>query len=603
MRLGFKTTFANKRLVLLSDSDMDTDIIGTMFPECTQSMNGNITIPYSFATLVRIREALGSLPDVSKKASLHVHNLLAMESARVSLYDECLDVYDEFVQPYINSVRKGIRGESIPDMPPQMYPVFKPLDHQQVSLRYMYELLDIRTGHALFFEQGTGKTYTALMWAEYLIEQGMANKVLIVSPLFAMFNAWKDDIEKFTSLSHEILWNSSSSKKKYRLIREQISGDSDILLINKEGVSSFMKDLVVSGIDMIIVDESWIIKNHRAGISKSLRELGSLIEHKLILNGTPMPNSITDLWSQMLFIDNGMSLDMDFNQFRGDHMNEVNTHIWVPRPGSFEKVGKSIHPYTLKFKKKEVLDLPPRRHYLMMIPMGKVQRTHYDMLEKEGFTEFEGHEISYEYIITKGMRLRQIISGFDWGAKGEENANGQPPSRMPSTKYDALRELVDGISKEPYFKVIIWITFKQEADRIAEVLNKAKQRFVVANSSVPSKRIIKSIDMFKNSSDMNWLIAHPRSIGAGLNLQESNFTILFSLSEDYKDYSQLLDRNHRATSERPVTCYYIVAEDSYDAKIIKDLRKKGARQDMVVHGFKSSSLRARNLRDEWRIED
>lgn len=280
MKLGYKRTRASEKLVLITEDDIDREVIKLSFPDYRPMKNGNASLPYSFETLERIKGAIGEIPSSTGGAAIPVMNILAMDAQRKYLHEECCEVYDDVVQPYLDAISTGEKNPFVPKVS-EICPLYEPLNHQWVALSYMHALLNTRLHHALFFEQGTGKTFTSLVWAEFLREQGLVRNILIISPLFAMFNAWREDIEKFTSLSHEILWNNFSTKKKWRIINEQIDSKPEIVLINKEGLKGALDKLIEQEFDMMIVDESWSIKSHDSRALANAIEVGASAKYRM----------------------------------------------------------------------------------------------------------------------------------------------------------------------------------------------------------------------------------------------------------------------------------------------------------------------------------
>lgn len=591
MLLKYKHTGKNHRLSVVPEDDLDRQMIPEFFPTERQLKDGSITIPYSLASMRYTAALLGDHLKMSRDPMITA--LVLFDGQEETQRAESQAAWDDIVRPFIDD-------NVVADLPDDFMVIGKPHPHQQVSLAYMHQLLGIRDTHALFFEQGTGKTYTALQWMDFLVEEGLVQKILIIAPKYTLYNAWGKDINWSTGLTWKVIAE-ESQYKKYEKIEAKMASQATIHLVNLETVNLHTKEnLLHNGYDMVVIDESWLIKNPRAIRYMNAYDISRRSPYRLILNGTPMPNGPIDLWSQFHWLDDGIAMDKDYYDFRDKVKWSPSKGVWIDRKDADDNVQQMIGPFVLAFKKKEILCLPPRSHHLMLLDMSSIQRRHYDEFMREGYTEIEGQEVSYEYIVTKSLRARQIMAGFvPW--KDEEVNKIQPPVRIPNAKYDFLKEHLQTLMEDPENYVLIWITFKEDIPRMTTRLQELKLSFCICNGD-NSKHINKNLDDF-NEGKYRVMIAHPASIGAGVNIQRANKTILFSYSENYTHFSQLLDRNHRADSERPVDVYYYCFRDSYEEDILKRLKKKEARSNLIVHKFRAGDLRWRNIREEWNVID
>jgi SNF2 family DNA or RNA helicase len=140
-------------------------------------------------------------------------------------------------------------------------------------------------------ETGTGKTLVAIKLMEYWKVPAM-----VVAPLSTIESVWKREINKWSTLRATILWQNL----------KDFNEDYDVYLINYEQfkiLSSKSKTPIEKKVQCLIVDESSKMKNPQSQITKTILKYKNNIKHRLVLSGTPSPNSLLEFWAQMEFIN------------------------------------------------------------------------------------------------------------------------------------------------------------------------------------------------------------------------------------------------------------------------------------------------------------
>ena len=140
---------------------------------------------------------------------------------------------------------------------------YKPFEHQKTTSSF----LTLNSKAFCFNEQGTGKTASAIWAADFLLKQGVINKVLIICPLSIMDSAWRADL--FTFAMHRSVDIAHGPKDKRRQI---VMGDSDFVIINYDGVEIVEEHIQMAGYDLIIVDEAHTTRTQTQNAGKYLTE-------------------------------------------------------------------------------------------------------------------------------------------------------------------------------------------------------------------------------------------------------------------------------------------------------------------------------------------
>ena len=194
-----------------------------------------------------------------------------------------------------------------------------PFDHQKTTSAF----LTMHKRAFCFNEQGTGKTASAIWASDFLLSQGIVNRVLIVCPLSIMDSAWRDDLFKFAM--HRTVDVAYGSAKKRR---EIVANDAEYLVVNYDGLAILEKDL--QDRDLIIVDEATHYKNARTDRWKVLNRM--LKPHKWLwmMTGTPAAQSPLDAYGLAKLI-NPNQVPRFYGSFRDKVMIKITQFKWIPR--------------------------------------------------------------------------------------------------------------------------------------------------------------------------------------------------------------------------------------------------------------------------------
>jgi len=557
----------------------------SMFYNVTPTDSGAITMEASRVNLELVEDLV---PDIesTREYDMRKSYLEKMNSIYNKQRELLVRLRQEIILPYMND-------EIVPDLPRAMSPLMDPRKHQQVTLRWMFEQLGVRDTHAILFDMGIGKTYVSLVWAEFLIEQGIIDRAFVLAPLSTMKNAWRSDIRKFTSLDHRILWSEFTSKKKQRYIDDCFDSKCDIILCNPSiALAGLMPRIIDWGPDLVIVDESAGIKNWKSKTLQKIKKISESANHKMILNGSPAPNGIDDYYGQFEFLDNGIVLDTHYKTYREKYQYNKFSYNWVPKRGAEGQLADHLAPFIVRFMKKDVLDLPERTLILKTVKMGRKQGSFYKHLCEDQFAEHEGHQASYEQLLPKFTKLRQATSGFFKSDEGEVKD-------LPSAKMECLEELVDEMVQIRENKGIIWCSFQHEVRSISAMLKKKGINHGVAYGGQTPGKTMKALDKFLDEPEEIFLVAHPASVGVGTNMQCANYMFYFSLSDNLLHFEQSFDRNYRDGQERPIFAYFLVARNTRDEKVVISMRKKQRTQTITSTGFSMDDFLVPNIENIW----
>ena len=422
----------------------------------------------------------------------------------------------------------------------------------------------------LAMDMGLGKTRVSLE----LIRR-TKTKALVVAPLRGVHSTWPQECKKWTSeLTCNILHGSEKSFKK----------EADLYIINPEGMKWLYGELKKiydkTGklpFTTLIIDEGSMWKSSdtkRFDVMKAL--LPVFTDYKLILSGTPSPNSLMDLWSQYYLLDYGESLYENAYRFRAKYFHQVdyNGFKYGLNDGADKQIYERIAPRTFRLDAKDYLDMPDIIHNSISVEMPATCRVAYSKLESEFFMEFEEGRVDAFNSASLSSKLRQFIQGGLYYApeEGQERMY-QPIHRV---KLDALRDLMDEHVGEP---ILCAIQFRFELDMLRQAFPDAPV-IVGGCSATESARAIDSW----NCGDIPLLICHPASLSHSVNLQTGGHIVLwYGLPWSLEHYQQLNARLYRQGQQHAVIIHHLVMEDTIDEAIMKALAAKDKTQSSLLN--------------------
>lgn len=453
----------------------------------------------------------------------------------------------------------------------------KPWAHQTKAI----EIAKNTNHYALFFEMGTGKTFTTIqILREKCRQEGRLLRTLILAPLIVTKN-WKTEFEMCSKIK-DITILDGSQKERLEKFDENTSGDIGHVFISNHEMLAVMPNLVEAikywHPEVLILDESHRFKDGTSKRTKVAISLSDTCKYTYILTGTPILNSPMDIFSQYRILDKGETFGKNFFSFRAIYFYDANAHMpkqnhfpnWKVRSNSIEAMNKLIYGKAnikaMRVTKDEALDLPDEIEQIIEVGMTKEQARMYEEMRDDFITFIEDEACTATLALTKALRLQQIASGF---VKLE---NGNQVKIKNTPRQDALSDLLENLC--PDHKVIVWAVFKENYDQIKKVCDDLKIKYVEAHGDISNADKFKNVDTFNQDPDTKVFIGHPGSGGIGINLVSSTFSIFFSRSFSLEQYLQAKSRNHRGGQTKKVTHIHLMTPGTIDEIVTKKLASK-----------------------------
>ena len=415
------------------------------------------------------------------------------------------------------------------------------------------KLIKLKVG-ALYMEMGLGKTRTTLELVQTRLDKNKINKALWLCPCSTKKNL-EQQIKEHSDLIDKI----------------EIFGIESISMSDNTYLQVY--NIVSQHECMLIVDESNLVKNHKAIRSKRIMELSSYCKYKLILNGTPVTKDESDLFSQWYILDWRILGYKSFFSFSANHLVWDEDHKRITTVLNKEYLTNRIAPYTYQARKKDVLTLPEKIYEKVFYSLEENQKNHYKDIKDKLLFEIENtNNFSITLIYKLLTSLQHVVSGRKVIETKTLKTDNFFNKIEDNPRIIALLNTISQISNEE--KIIIWCKYTEEIEEVNEILKKefGKNSTTLFYGDITQKKRSEEIEKFR--TEARFLIGNKNSGGYGLNLQFASYMIFYSNDFDWGTRSQAEDRIHRIGQNSNATYIDIIAYGSIDERIIDNLARK-----------------------------
>ena len=328
---------------------------------------------------------------------------------------------------------------------------FKPHAYQAHCIQKIIEINKI----GLFLDMGLGKTITTLTAVKELkYNRFQVRKVLVIAPKKVAEGTWTKEKDKWEHT--KMLRVSQVLGSQTKRIRA-LNIPADIYIINRENVC-WLVDYYKQAwpFDMVIVDESSSFKSHKAKRFKALASMSSHITRMVELTGTPSPNGLEDLWSQIFLLDGGERLGKRYTQFReryfdpGDRGQNI-VYNYKAKPGTEESILAKISDICISMKAEDYLQLPDIIYHQVPVTLDPKAEKAYKELERKMVLALpeDEEEISVTSAAALSNKLLQLSNGAIYDEEHEIH-------EVHGCKIEAFLELIESLQGK---SVLVFIIF------------------------------------------------------------------------------------------------------------------------------------------------
>lgn len=448
--------------------------------------------------------------------------------------------------------------------------------YQQAGFNWFYFLKQYKFGGCLADDMGLGKTIQALALLQKEKElaeaAGEAQKTsLIIMPTSLIYN-WMQEAEKFTPELKIFVHTGTGREKDAALFHEY-----DVV-ITTYGVARMDEALFHDFyFHYILLDESQQIKNPSSKSFKMVKGLKSA--YKLVLTGTPVENSVADLWSQMTFINPGLLGTAHY--FQEEFVTPIEKKQDEEKAARLQAL---IKPFILRRTKEQVAtELPPKSEQLIYCEMAEEQETYYERVKSEyrnSILELLEDSSSKEGKL-KGTTQITLLQGL---AKLRQIANH--PALIDedytgsSGKFEQVLEHLETVLQRGN-KVLIFSQFVKQLTLFRNHFDRHHITYAYLDGGTSDRGAV--VERFRQDDEVRVFLISLKAGGVGLNLTEADYVFVLDPWWNPAVEQQAIDRAHRIGQRKNVFIYKFISKGTVEEKIVAlQVRKTRIAEQLIV---------------------
>ena len=442
--------------------------------------------------------------------------------------------------------------------------MYTPFVHQKTTASY----LALRQRAFCFNEAGTGKTSSVIWAADYLMNQGLVKRVLVICPLSIMYSAWQADIFK-TSMHRTVgvAYGDANRRKKV------INGEYEFVIINFDGVGTVSEEIGKVGFDLIVIDEANAYKTVTTKRWKTLAKLIAPSTRLWMMTGTPASQSPMDAFGLAKLV-NPVGVPKYMTSWRDKVMHQVTPFKWVPKATSQQDVFNALQP-AIRFEKAQCLDLPTVMYQTREIPLSPQAVKYYKVLRDQLLIEAVGETVSAVNAAAKLTKLLQIAGGAVYTDDREVIEFDVSP------RLNALMEVID----ETNNKVIVFVPYSHTIQLVARHLNQQGVINEIIEGSVSAKVRSDIINKFQTAKDPRVLVIQPQAASHGVTLTAADTVVFWSPVMSVETYIQCIARIDRVGQVNSMTVVHLQGAE-VERRVYQMLQGKVDSHEKLVDLYK-----------------
>lgn len=446
---------------------------------------------------------------------------------------------------------------------------FTPHKYQQIAIDKIYETPKC----GLFLDMGLGKTVITLTALEDMMYNRFEiSRVLVIAPLRVAEDTWSRESEKWDHLKHLRISKILGTPAQRRLA---LAREADIYIINRENVVWLTNELSSAGngwfFDAVVIDELSSFKSPKAQRFRALKKYITRSKRVIGLTGTPAPNGLIDLWSQIYLLDGGERLGRTVSGYREryfdpDRRNQTTIFNYKIKSGAERAIMDKISDICISMRAEDWLTMPERIDSVRKVRLTDQQRRDYEKFERDQYVQFIEGEVTAASAAALTNKLLQYSNGAVYLSNDDYAQTGDG-------KLDELEDLIEAANGKP---VLCFYSFRHDLERIRRRFRQAVKLETSAD-----------IEAW-NKGEIPLLLAHPAGAGHGLNLQSGGSIIVwFGLTWSLELYQQANARLYRQGQEHSVIIHHLITENTVDERVYQSLQGKGEVQEDLLDSLKA----------------
>lgn len=396
--------------------------------------------------------------------------------------------------------------------------------------------------------------------------------MLVIAPLRVAEETWSTESRKWDHLKRlrisKVLGPPAARRKA-------LAKDADIYVINRENVEWLTNELSGLGdtwaFDMIVIDELSSFKSSKSRRFRALRKYTPRCQRVVGLTGTPTPNGLIDLWSQIYLLDGGERLGRTITGYRQryfvpDKRNATTVFSYKPKEEAEGHIRAAIADICVSMSANDWLDMPEVIDNIRAVQLSEKELAVYEKFERDQYMRFREGEVT---ALSKAALINKLLQFSNGAMYLEDGENYVPTSEAKMEELDSIMSEANG---EP---VLCFYNYRHDYERIMK-----KYKF--------ARRLRKAEDITDwNDGKIPLLLAHPASAGHGINLQYGgHIMVWFGLPWSLELYQQARARLARQGQEKAVIVHHILTNGTMDSLVYDSLQGKKDVQDQLLEALK-----------------
>lgn len=444
----------------------------------------------------------------------------------------------------------------------------------------------------LFLKMGLGKTAIIL---ETLWEMNPTDHVLIIAPKTIARCTWQNEIEKWNiPIRTESLVVNQNGKQLTKKKRDQIYDTiqpnpyATVYFINRELIPDLVKRFPYQQwpFKTVIIDESQSFKSHSSQRFKALKEVRPYIQRLIELTGSPTPNGLMDLWSQIYLLDMGERLGRNITTYRntffdpglivngypvsykpkrymsneqGFPLTDVNGQLISAQDMIYDRIDDIVISMDNSF-----IQLPPITYHNVDVVMTKDEMKLYKKFAKESILELQdGQVIEAKNAAVLAAKLSQMASGSIY-----TDAKTHTYQVIHENKLEMCEYIINNTDTP----VLIAYHFQSDKDMLLNYFKKQKMEAVLFDGSPEMQKAW-------NQGQYPIMLLQPASCGFGVNLQEGGSTLIwYTIPWSLEEYEQTNARIYRQGQSNHVFIHHLLTKHTGDPRMLSVVQDKDASQ-------------------------
>lgn len=419
-----------------------------------------------------------------------------------------------------------------------------------------------------FGDPGIGKTRSQL---DRYAQRASPGRLLVLCPKTLMQSAWGNDIE---SWQPGITYSMAYAENR----EEAFKIKTDAVICNLDGVKDLAKNpRWLKDFDDIVIDESTAYKHSTSDRSKAARQVVKSFKHRHAMTGTPNPISVTELWHQMMLIDDGKRLGQSYYKLRSvmqvpTQIGPMPNHLrWDDKPGAAQAVDELLQDITIRFAFDEVMQHVPKQTppEFKRFALNRKTKAIYDRMEADAVIALKDNFVTAVHAAALRTKLLQIASGAVY--TGDDNY-----AVIDTSRYELICDLI-----EEREHAVVFFNWKHQRDQLLKMMTARKLPHTLIDGSVKqTDRDIRVAEFQEGKYRAMFL--HPRTGAHGLTLTAAETTIISSPIYEADLLKQAIHRIYRGGQTKRTNTILVEADGTVERAVYERLFEKKERMEDLL---------------------